>query len=109
MKPDSRITDSPDPDGKPQRPLTEAERKAMWREHWSWIRYIALSAADGMALGALIAVLIIRLNVHGIGEMLASSEHGTGYTAMLIIGFAHTFGMVVAGSAIWIRATGTRD
>ena len=93
----------------PPRALTEAERAAVRAEHWSWIRFIVLSACDGMALGALIAVLIIRLDIHDIGTMLAASRHEFGYTALLIGGFAHTFGMVIAGTAIWLRATESNE
>jgi hypothetical protein len=91
------------------RQLTEAERAAVQAEHWSWLRYIAISACDGMALGALIAVTLIRLDVQHIGSMLARSSHELGYTALLIAGFAHTFGMVVSGTAIWLRATERRE
>lgn len=111
MNLNSKIPDSPDNGGEkpPPRQLTEAERRAVRAEHWGWIRYIALSAADGAALGALLAVLIIRFNFHEIGDMLAASPHATGYTLMLIVGMAHTFGMVAAGTAIWLRATQEKD
>ena len=108
----SKIPDSPDGDGggkRPQRPLSEAERRAVSAQHWDWLKFIALSAADGAALGALIAVLIIRFNFHEIGDLLANSAHSAGYTLMLIIGMAHTFGMVAAGTAIWMRATQEKD
>lgn len=91
------------------RPLSEAERAAVEAEHWSWLRYIAISACDGMALGALVAIMLIRLDVQDIGTMLAGSSHEFGYTALLIAGFAHTFGMVVSGTAIWLRATERRE
>ena len=100
----------PDPvEDKDIRLLTEEERAAVRAQHWSWIRYIILSAADGMALGALVAVAIIRLDLHNIGSMLANSQHEFGYTALLIASFAHTFGMVAASSAIWLRATEPED
>lgn len=112
MNLNSKIPETSDGDGadrRPQRPLSEAERRAVNAEHWDWLKYIAISAADGAALGALIAVLIIRFNLHEIGDLLANSAHSAGYTLMLIIGMAHTFGMVAAGTAIWIRATQDKE
>lgn len=99
----------PDEEIHEQRPLTPAEREELQAEHRSWIRYIFLSALDGMALGALVAVVLIQFDVNGIGQLLANSAHPWGFKAMLIVGFAHTFGMVVTGLAIWWRATGNQD
>lgn len=104
----SRIPDDPDTNPKPK-PVTPAQREKMRAEHWSWLRFIFLAACDGMALGALVAVLAIRFNMNGIGDLLASSDHQAGYTLMLVAGFAHTFGMVVSGCAIWWRATSEQD
>ena len=110
MNLNSKIPDPSEEKRKPPpRPLSEAERRAVRAQHWDWVRYILISAADGAALGALIGVLIIRFNFHDIGDMLAASPHATGYTLMLIIGLAHTFGMVSAGTAIWLRATQEED
>ncbi|MGI9399747.1 MAG: hypothetical protein ACR2O0_00710 [Rhizobiaceae bacterium] len=105
MNPNSRIPDSNEPDQGPRRIVTEAERAAVKAQHWSWIRFIFLSALDGMAIGALVAIAIIRLDLHGVGTMMANSNHQTGYTLLLIGSFAHTFSMVVCGSAIWLRST----
>ena len=105
MNPHSRIPDGKHARQPIQRRYNEAERAAVKTQHWSWIRFIFLSALDGMAIGALIAIVIIKLDLHGVGTMLANSNHQTGYTLLLIGSFAHTFGMVVCGSAIWLRAT----
>ena len=105
MNPHSRIPDSNEPDQRSRRIVTEAERKAVKAQHWYWLRFIAVSALDGMAIGALVAIAIIKLDLHGVGTMLANSNHQTGYTLLLIGSFAHTFGMVVCGSAIWLRST----
>ena len=105
MNPNSRIPDSKEDKRPAQRRLTESERAGVTAQHWSWIRFILISALDGMALGALVAIAIIKLDLHGVGTMLANSNHQIGYTLLLIGSFAHTFGMVVCGSAIWLRAT----
>lgn len=99
----------PDEEKIEQRPLTQAEREELRAEHRSWIRYIFLSALDGIALGALVAVVLIQFDVNGIGQLLANSAHPWGFALMLIVGFAHTFGMVVSGLAIWWRAVGKQD
>ncbi len=89
--------------------MSEAEREAAHALHWDWLKYIATSVADGAALGAVVALAIIGLNYKGIGDMLANSQHSTGYTLLLIFGFAYTFAMVVSGTAIWFRATRGED
>ncbi len=100
------LFDHPDHEPKRLRPrkLTEREKAALRSQHDDWLRYIVVSAFDGMAIGTAIALALIWFDINGIGSLLANSQHKTGYTLLLVGGLAHTFGMVVAGTAIWLRA-----
>jgi hypothetical protein len=86
------------------RPLNESERREAARLHRDWLSYIALCGAFGVALGVGLAALLIRLDVSGIGTMLAHSPNETGYRLLLAGGLASTFGMVSMGTGIMIRA-----
>lgn len=87
-----------------QSPIRESERRELERQHRDWLSYIALCAGFGVALGVGLAALLIRLDVSGIGTMLAHSPNETGYRLLLAGGLASTFGMVSMGTGIMIRA-----
>jgi hypothetical protein len=84
--------------------LSAAERAEIRAEHRSWLFHIAFGALQGMAIGALVAIAIVVLDVQGIGTLLKHSANPVGNTLMLVAGFSHTFGMAAAGTAIWFRA-----
>jgi hypothetical protein len=86
------------------RPVSESERREAARLHRDWLSYILLCAVFGIALGVGLAALLIRLDVSGIGTMLAHSPHQLGYRLLLAGGLASTFGMISMGVGIMIRA-----
>ncbi len=90
--------------GQRRRPITEQERQEASRLHRDWLSYIALCAVFGIALGVGLAALLIRLDVSGIGSMLAHSPHAFGYKLLMAGGLASTFGMVSMGVGIMVRA-----
>ena len=90
--------------GADKRPVSERERQRLVKEHWSWIGMIIEHTAYGIIVGALLVLLLMQFDVSGIGTMIANSEQGLGVTALLMISFGLTFGMVGAGIAIWLRA-----
>ncbi len=87
------------------KPLTDEDRKQIRAEHFNWLRYIARAALDGALIGLAVGLAVIFFDINGIGSMLHKSQNQTGYTVMLLGALAHTFAMVSAGMAIWIRAT----
>ncbi len=95
---------SDDNDRQTGRPVNESERREAARLHRDWLSYILLCAAFGIALGVGLAALLIRLDVSGIGTMLAHSPHEMGYKLLLAGGLASTFGMVSMGTGIMLRA-----
>lgn len=88
-----------------RRPLSEREKANIREEHKSWLIYIALLALGGITLGVVIAAGVIQLDVNGIGSMLARSPNRVGFTLLFAGGLASTFGMVVMGVGIMIRAS----
>lgn len=88
----------------PARRLTPGAQAILRREHASWIRHIVKSALVGFALGIICAVVFLRLDFNGLGSMLASSPNRWGYTALLLVGFAYTGGLLVMGAGIMAKA-----
>ncbi len=82
--------------------LTEQQKRALTREHWAWIRHIAIHAVGGMVIGGLVVIMILYFDVNRIGTMIGRSENRFWYVALMIAGFASTFGMVASGTAIWM-------
>jgi len=80
------------------------ERARLAREHRSWMVMIVEQSVLGMIIGALIAYLVMQADVNRIGTMIAHSNNRLTFTALFLLGFAFTFGMVTAGLAIWWRA-----
>ncbi|MEE9313254.1 MAG: hypothetical protein V3V02_01265 [Rhizobiaceae bacterium] len=84
--------------------LTDADRKELADEHWSWIRMMAVQTAIGAAVGAFIGYMFIYYDVHRLGTMINAAEHGAVVTAMIMFSFASLCGMVAMGVAVWTRA-----
>ena len=89
----------------PKHKLSEAEKERLKHQHWDWLSFIALCALGGIATGALVAWAVLRFDINGIGSMIARSGHWMGYTALLVGGFASTFGMITMGIGIMVRST----
>lgn len=71
------------------------------RDHARMLRFLALNAVLGMALGLAVAVAVLLLDVGGIGSRVARSSNPV--LPLLLIGFpmALVFGAAVTASAIW--------
>lgn len=86
------------------RKLTDAERQEISDEHWSWIRMMVVQMAFGSAIGALAGYLFIHYDVKRLGTMIANSQSGGLFTAMIMFSFATLFGVIALGFAVWMRA-----
>ena len=84
--------------------MSEAERKRLQDEHWSWLRFIVLCAFIGGALGVICVWLFLASDIGGLGSMVARSSRRIGVTALLAAGFASTFGMIAMGIGIMVRS-----
>lgn len=71
------------------------------RDHARMLRFLALNAALGMALGLAVAAAMLLLDVGGIGARVARSANPV--LPLLLIGFpmALVFGAAVTATAIW--------
>jgi len=71
------------------------------RDHARMLRFLALNAALGMALGLAVAAAMLLLDVGGIGSRVARSANPV--LPLLLIGFpmALVFGGAVTATAIW--------
>lgn len=94
-----------DPPEKPKRELTERERERLKRQHWDWLKFIALCAFIGGTLGVVTVLGVVRFDVNGIGSMIANSPNRLGYTALLTASFASTFAAIAMGIGIMVRST----
>lgn len=90
-------------------PLSEHDRQRLKEEHHGWLWLIALSMGAGIALGVVIAALIIQLDIGNVGSLLARSSNRIGFTALLAGGFASLFGMAVCGATIMIVSERRQD
>lgn len=71
------------------------------RDHARMLRFLALNAALGMALGLAVAATMLILDVGGIGSRVARSANPV--LPLFLIGFpmALIFGGAVTATAIW--------
>ncbi len=88
-----------------QKKLSDEDRAKIKKQHWDWLQFIALCALGGITIGVIVSVIIIRMDINGLGSLLARSPNRTGFTLLLTAGFASTFGMVAMGVGIMIRST----
>jgi len=58
------------------------------------IKYVAVSAADGIAAGWTFLLLLIWLDIGGFGTLVNGSEDGPLALYVLLMSFALTFGFV---------------
>lgn len=93
----------------PQRPMSQRERDQIAAQHRSWISMIILQSAVGIVIGTLLALAVMHYDINRIGTMIAASKDGPAYAALFIFGFATLFGMVVSGTAIWLRAVSEEE
>ena len=88
----------------PEKKMTQRERERLQRQHASWIWYILKCAVVGAALGVIATWLFLQSNFNGLGEMVARSPNRIGFTALLALSFASTFGALAMGIGIMIRS-----
>lgn len=70
------------------------------RDHWEMLGFLAINAILGAALGILVALAIVWLDLGGVGTSLARSSHPILPALMLAVPLALTFGAAVTASAV---------
>ena len=57
-------------------------------------RYVALGAGEGIVAGWVLLMLLIKLNIMGLGDLIHRSADGLTALLMMLAFFGITFGMV---------------
>jgi len=93
----------------PKPKMSARERERLKRQHVSWIRFIIKCAFFGAAIGVIATWLFLESNFGGLGEMVERSPNRTGFTALLTLSFASTFGTIAMGIGIMVRSSFESD
>lgn len=72
------------------------------RDHWEMLRFLGTNALFGAGLGLAVAVLLIWLDIGGLGSHLGHSRNPYLPAAMIAIPLALTFAAAVTASAIML-------
>ncbi|EFL89112.1 hypothetical protein [Ahrensia sp. R2A130] len=84
-------------------------RKRIAAQHRSWLHAMAWDSLAGATIGAFIALAMIYFNIANLGSLVAASDRGFAFAALLAAGFAQLFAMAVCATGIWFRATHQPD
>lgn len=72
------------------------------RHDFRLLRFLVRNALIGIAVGWNVLGLLVVTDSFGLGTLLATSEHRILALALLLVGFAATFGGVAAASAVFL-------
>ena len=73
------------------------------------MKYVALGAGEGIVAGWILLMLMVKLNIQGLGDLLDRSEDGALALIMMLAFFAITFGMVGIGWRVMVMLPGEND
>ncbi|WP_312222091.1 hypothetical protein [Rhizobium rhizoryzae] len=71
-------------------------------DHWQMLRFLGFNAGFGFAIGLLIAVALVWMNVGDLGTRMARSANPPLVFFMLSVPLAFTFASAVLGSAVML-------
>ncbi|MEM1383942.1 MAG: hypothetical protein AAF713_02245 [Pseudomonadota bacterium] len=66
------------------------------------VKFLALWAADGVAAGWTLLLILMRLDIGGLSTYIYASESGGTAMAMLVVFFGITFSMVGIGYGVMV-------
>ncbi len=69
---------------------------------WRLVRFLVRHALVGIAVGWNLLGLLLVLDVAGLGTLISGSEHRLVALALLLAGFAVTFGGVAMATAVFL-------
>ena len=67
------------------------------------MKYVAIGAADGVAAGWAILLIILQLDILGFGTLVHDSQDGVIALIALLLAFGSTFSLVGLGWRIMVR------
>ncbi len=73
--------------------------RRLWMSVPKLIRFMLIHVANGMAIGCVFLLVMIRFDIAGLGQVLESDDSGLA-TAVLFFQVALTFGAVSMGVAV---------
>lgn len=84
----------------PQRDdLTPEEAR---QDHWDMMRFLAINAGFGVGLGLVVTVVLIWLDIGGLGTHLGRAQNPVLPAVLIAVPLSLTFGAAVAASAIML-------
>ena len=72
------------------------------RDHREMLRFLAINAAFGMALGVAVASALVWFDLYGLGSRISRAQMPVLSFAMIAVPLALTFGGAVTASAIML-------
>lgn len=72
------------------------------RDHWDMLRFLAMNAAFGAALGIGVAVILMWLNIGGLATHLGRASNPYLPALMIALPLGLTFAGAVTGSAVML-------
>lgn len=72
------------------------------RDHRDMLRFLAINAAFGMALGVVVASVLVWFDLYGLGSRISRAQMPVLSFAMIAVPLAFTFGGAVTASAIML-------
>ena len=73
------------------------------------VKYVALGAGEGVFAGWLLLMIVVKLDLMGLGRLLDNSDHGALAMLMLLMFFGLTFGMVGIAWRVMVLLPDERD
>ena len=67
------------------------------------MKYVAIGAADGVAAGWTILLIVLQIDLAGLGTLVHDSPDGTIALIALLLAFGTTFSLVGLGWRIMVR------
>ncbi|MFP4125958.1 MAG: hypothetical protein ACLFU0_04855 [Alphaproteobacteria bacterium] len=72
------------------------------RHDFRLIRFLAQHALSGVMAAAVFVYLIVKLDLFGLGTLVASGQHGWTALLLLFAGLAATFASLAMGTAVFL-------
>ena len=79
------------------------------RDPYRLVKYVALGAGEGVFAGWLLLMIVVKLDLMGLGRLLDSSNDGALAMVMLLMFFGATFGMVGVAWRVMVLLPDERD
>ena len=83
--------------------MSDRHRREPPEDPYRLLKYVAVGAADGVAGGWAVLLILLHLDVAGFGTLVHGSPDGTVALLALLLAFGSTFSLVGLGWRIMVR------